>query len=70
MLVRLLIFLIVLYAAWQVGRRILGSLAPHTNLSRTQSGAKVEDMTECPVCGSFVAGTAGRCERPDCPRRG
>ena len=28
----------------------------------------VEDMISCPVCTSFIAANAPRCQRADCPR--
>jgi hypothetical protein len=28
----------------------------------------VEDTRQCPVCGTFVAVGAGKCERQDCPQ--
>lgn len=40
---------------------------PAKRSSRTE--IKVEDMQGCPACRTFMAASAGPCERVDCPRR-
>jgi uncharacterized protein len=32
-----------------------------------RAAASTEDLTKCPVCGTYVARGAPRCDRADCP---
>jgi hypothetical protein len=35
--------------------------------AREAQPASAEDLTKCPVCGTYVVRGAPRCERADCP---
>ncbi len=51
-------------------RQQLAKAAPPPPVKRRARGeVKVEDMQACPVCRTFMAASAGPCERVDCPRR-
>lgn len=51
-------------------RQQLAKAAPPRPVQRQSRGeVKVEDMQACPVCRTFMATSAGPCERVDCPRR-
>ena len=76
-LLNLVIFGFVAWGIWRTASRwfdLLGGnrappppQAPRDN----QAGApprQVEDTRQCPVCGTFVAVGAGKCERKDCPQ--
>jgi hypothetical protein len=68
---RLVIFALVVYGVWQVGRRmVMGTPEPGPQPARGSAGTTVQDMAQCRACGSYVAAGAGGCGRGDCPRRG
>jgi len=65
MLSRLLVLAAVAYAVWQLWHRLIGT----GGRPRDRSAGRIEDMAQCPVCGTYVAAGSGRCGRQDCPRR-
>jgi len=66
---KLIILLLVAFAAWYALRRMNG---PPRNLPRRaprpRRSIQAEDLVLCDVCNAYVAGRAQSCGRPDCPR--
>ena len=67
-LIKLLIFLALLYAVWNLVRQVLGGAAPPRPRPE-QKPKQIEDMVKCRACGSYMTADAGACGRADCPRR-
>ncbi len=43
------------------------STGPNPSTAARAAQPATEDLTKCPVCGTYVARGAPRCDRPDCP---
>ncbi|MBV8168093.1 MAG: hypothetical protein JO021_14955 [Alphaproteobacteria bacterium] len=41
--------------------------SPHPSTAARNAQPATEDLTKCPVCGTYVARGAPRCDRSDCP---
>lgn len=67
-----LLLLVALGAAgWFMWRRMTRKPAPPTAQAppaRRQDAGSAEVMAKCARCGAYVAESAGRCDRADCPR--
>ncbi|HLY57098.1 MAG TPA: hypothetical protein VKS60_16155 [Stellaceae bacterium] len=65
-LVRIALVLLVAYAVY---RFLAGPKPTNRPVPPAPGPRSVEELTECGVCHSYIAASAGRCGRPDCPRR-
>ena len=70
---KLLLLLAIGLGAWFLWRRAKSALTarhqPPQRQPRGRTSAPVaEAMVKCSRCGAYVAESAGRCERADCPR--
>ena len=70
---KLLLLLAIGVGAWVLWRRAKSALAsrgqpPQRQRQARSSSPVAEAMVKCPRCGAYVAESAGRCERADCPR--
>jgi hypothetical protein len=66
---KLLLLAAIAAAVWflwrRIGRRPPG---PAASVRRSAASSAPEAMQKCPRCGVYMAPSAGRCEREDCPR--
>jgi hypothetical protein len=66
---KLVLIILVIAAIW-IGYRWLN--APARDLPRRRAPRRpaihAEDLAACAVCGAYVAISAPRCGRPDCPQ--
>jgi hypothetical protein len=75
-LLNLAIFAFVAWGIWKTANRWFDRLggkrppAPPQTPRDTPTGRPrvVEDTRQCPVCGTFIAVGAPKCERSDCPQ--
>jgi|HubBroStandDraft_6_1064221.scaffolds.fasta_scaffold4242607_1 hypothetical protein len=67
---KLLILLLVAFAAWYALRRWNGMQRdlPRRRPAAATRSLDAEDLVLCDVCSAYVAGSAHSCGRPDCPR--
>ena len=70
MLSVLLRIALILLLAYAVYRFLSGPKTTSRQVPPTSGSRRVEELTECGVCHSFIAASAARCGRPDCPRQG
>jgi threonine/homoserine/homoserine lactone efflux protein len=71
MLFRLIVLAAAAYGVWRFWQQIMapaGDKRPEA-APRRSSAPAIEDLTQCRICQSFVAASAGGCGRQDCPRR-
>ncbi|HVJ53210.1 MAG TPA: hypothetical protein VM689_12145 [Aliidongia sp.] len=74
MLARLLLFAFILFVLWRAWRSFTIGAPTSRRQDRTPGQAagpmtQVEDMVQCPTCGTYVTASSRACGRPDCPRR-
>jgi hypothetical protein len=70
---KLLLLLAIGVGAWFLWRRARNALSargqpPQRQQQPRSKNPVTEAMVKCGRCGAYVAESAGRCERADCPR--
>ena len=70
---KLILLLAIGAGAWFLWRRARNALSARNQPPQRQQQARssnpvTEAMVKCSRCGAYVAESAGRCERADCPR--
>jgi hypothetical protein len=75
MLFRIIVLAAAAYGVWRFWQQFVTQVsgkrpeaAPRQSSARSSAPA-IEDLTQCRICQSFVAASAGGCGRQDCPRR-
>jgi hypothetical protein len=69
----LFIILVVVFAAWHVVKafnRMRSPMPPPRPRARQQARPLIEaeDLVVCRVCGTYIAASARRCSRANCPQ--